>query len=254
MTAIQMALLAASGGRPPEALTNTFTTSDGKWAVGDSVTFNKGQGDRAFPVRNGTIFRIALYGAGGGDFSGATGATGGNANGGILDANINLSSYQNTNLTIVTGGGGANSNGNIDGCDGFGSGGYNGGGYGQGSRGPGGGGRTDLRTQATDQTTELLVAGGGGGGFGTLGTSGRYYGDNGCGGMFGDYCGDNAGGGSGYLGGQASCSDDGSNGGSGTNYYNPSLTTSVITDTRISGQAGGNSGAGYFTIVVVGVA
>jgi hypothetical protein len=231
-----------------ESLTDTFTTSDDTWIVGDTVTFSKSTGQKTFPIRNGKVFRIALYGGAGG------GIGTNNSNGGTLDVAIDLTSYQNSNLYIYSGGQGSNSSSSIDGsCGCLYSGGFNGGGQGCGTRGPGGGGRTDLRT-STSSTSELLVAAGGGGGYGTLGSTGtRVNGSQGCSGLFGSYCGDNGGGGGGYYGGSASCADDGSNGGSGTNYYNSSLVSTVYTNTRISGTSGGNSGNGYFTITVVSV-
>lgn len=241
---------------PPVTLTDTFTISSRNfYAPGDTFTFSKGTNVVTFPVRNGAIFKISMYGAGGGNFSG-DGGSGGNPTGGILIVSINLSSYQNTNLYFYRGGGGQNSTSGIDGADyPIYSGGTNGGGGGAGTRGPGGGGRTDLRVTSNDPYTELLVAGGGGGGFNNLGTNGsRIFGSTGCSGMFGSYAGDNAGGGGGYYGGSASCSDDGSAGGAGSNYYDPAKTVTVFENTRISGQTGGNSGNGYFKVEVISTA
>lgn len=254
MTGILCALAGAGGSAPPVALTDTFTIpTRSTYVPGDKFTFSQSAGGPiAFPVRNGATFKISMYGAGGGNFSGA--GSGGNANGGILIVNINLSYYQNTNLFFYKGGGGDNSISSIDQCYGGFAGGFNGGGSGAGSRGPGGGGRTDLRITAGSPFSELLVAGGGGGGYGALSTGGsRFQGASGCGDMFGDYCGDNAGGGGGYQGGSASCGDDDSNGGPGSNFFNASRTTLVIQNTTITGQTGGNSGDGYFIVEVLTV-
>ena len=245
---------------PPRTFTNTF--GETTYVVGDIITFSKASGITPFPVRNGVNFKISLYGAAGGNFAGDSG-TGGNSNGGILVATINLSTYQNTNLCFVRGGGGYNATSSGDGSmyPDY-PGGYNGGGSGAGSHGPGGGGRTDLRIGAATSysqyySTELLVAGGGGGGYGTYGTNGRYYGDDGCSGdTNGDGTGyplDNGGGGSGYYGGQASCGDDTNDAGSGSNYYDAGMTVTVHTNTRITGTTGGNTGHGYFIVEVMSV-
>lgn len=245
---------------PPRALTDTF--GETTYVVGDVITFSKVVGITTFPVRNGVNFKISLYGAAGGNFAGDSG-DGGNSNGGILVATINLSTYQNTNLCFVRGGGGSNATSTGDGdMSNVYGGGYNGGGWGAGTHGPGGGGRTDLRTGAATSdsqyyNTELLVAGGGGGGYGTYGTNSRYYGDYGCAGdTNGDGTGyplDNGGGGGGYYGGQASCSDDGNDAGSGSNYYDAVKTVTVHTNTRITGTTGGNTGHGYFIVEVMSV-
>lgn len=259
-------LASGQASRAAFDLSNTFTLPDGAttYVVGDKITFSKASGITTFPVRNGANFKISLYGAGGGNFASDYGY-GGNANGGIMIATINLSSYQNTNLTFVRGAGGGNATNNIDASQGVNFyGGYNGGGNGAGVGGPGGGGRTDLRTGAATSdsqyyNTELLVACGGGGGNGTMSSSGsRYWGNSGCSGdTNGDGTGyglDNGGGGGGYYGGQASCSDDGRDAGSGTNYYDAAKTVTVHTNTRITGTNGGNNGAGYFIVEVMSVA
>lgn len=251
MTGITTLFVAHSaGGRPPVSLSNTMTTPDGLWAVGDVVTYSKSTGQTTFPVRNGAHFKVSLYGAAGGNLSNQTG---GNSNGGIMIATLNLTAYANTTLYFYRGGGGGGAGG-IDGCYDVGTAGYNGGGWGAGSGGPGGGGRTDLRF-TTSAYDEILVAGGGGGGRGNQGTGGsRYQGSSGCGGMFGDYCGDNGGGGGGYYGGNASCSDDGQAGGPGSNYILASRQVSIDQNQTFNSTSGGNTGNGYFTIEVISVA
>ena len=251
MTGITTLFVAHSaGGRPPVSLSNTMTTPDDLWAVGDVVSYSKGTGQTIFPVRNGAHFKISLYGAAGGNLSNQNG---GNSNGGIMIATVNLTAYANTNLYFYRGGGGGGANG-IDGCTAPGFGGYNGGGSGWGSGGPGGGGRTDLRFTTSTQN-EILVAGGGGGGRANRGTSGsRYQGRTGCSGMFGDYCGDNGGGGGGYYGGNASCEDDGQAGGPGSNYILPSRQVTIHQNQIFNTTTGGNTGDGYFTLEVISVA
>lgn len=258
--------------RAPVTLTDTFTlpNSDTKYVVGDIINFTKpadtaqitaSNGIYTFPVRNGINFRIKLYGAAGGYFNNATSQYGSNSNGGIMDALINLQSYQNGNLYIVRGGGGQNATVNIDGSpDALYAGGFNGAGWGSGTGGPGGGGRTDLRTgnpsgtASTNNLTELLVAAGGGGGIGSYGQSGnRYWGNSGCSGVCGCCNCDNGGGGGGYYGGGASCGDDERNGGSGTNYYDAGKTVTVYTNSIFNSNSGGNAGHGYFSIEVVSV-
>jgi len=253
---------AGGGGRPPEALTNTFTTSDNLYVVGDTITFTKpaslsspGGGNHLFPIRNGVQFRIKLYGASGGYHNGSTSQYGSNSNGGIIDATIDLSSYANTSLYIYKGGAGQNAESGIDGSDWYvyTGGRYNGGGAGAGVGGASGGGRTDLRV-TTSYATELLVAGGGGGGVGNAGTSGsRYYGRDGGTGYSGDYEKDNAGGGGGYYGGNASDGDDDRRGGPGSNYYNSAKTITVHQNTTINGTGGGNQSGGWFEIEVIAV-
>jgi hypothetical protein len=262
-----------SSGRAPITLTNTFTLPGGvtEYVVGDKINFTRpsdtidvsynNQGLYEFPVRNGRIFLIRLFGAGGGKINNI-GYRGGNANGGWATGYIDLSNYRNTNLFIVRGGGGQGSSANIDGSPEIVYyGGYNGGGHGGGTRGPGGGGRTDLRTStpgtsngSMNYTTELMVAGGGGGGYGTLSYTGtRFYGKAGGIGYVGSYAKDNAGGGGGYYGGDASDSDDGSNGGSGTNWFG-NLVTQVLVDARFTDfTSGGNAGHGYFEIEVMSI-
>lgn len=251
MTGITTLFVAHSaGGRPPVTLSNTMTTPDDLWAVGDVVTYSKAQGSTLFPVRNGAHFKISLYGAAGGNLSNQAG---GNSNGGIMIATVNLASFATSLLYIYRGGGGGGAGG-IDGCYDVGTAGYNGGGWGAGSGGPGGGGRTDLRI-GSNAYDEILVAGGGGGGYGNRGTSGtRFNGQSGCGGMFGEYCGDNGGGGGGYFGGNASCEDDGRAGGPGSNYNNPSYTVTVHQNSSFNTTSGGNTGNGYFTIEVISLA
>ena len=262
---------AGGGERPPEVLTDTFTTSDNLYVVGDTITFtkpadtgtiNSSNGIYAFPIRNGTQFKITLYGAAGGAMNNATNRYGGNSNGGIISATMDLSAYVNTNLYIVRGGGGQNSQTGIDGSSGrpYSGGRFNGGGQGAGTRGPSGGGRTDLRTSnpgtnpASGYSSELLVAGGGGGEYGDQGTSGgRYYGQNGGSGYEGDYAKDNGGGGGGYYGGNASNGDDNSRGGPGSNFYNASKTITLHTNTTRNTSSGGNNGHGYFGIEVIAV-
>jgi hypothetical protein len=248
--------------RPPEALSNTFNTSDSLYVIGDTITFDKpaslsspGGGNHLFPIRNGVQFRIKLYGASGGYHNGATSQYGSNSNGGIIDATIDLSSYANTSLYIYKGGAGQNAESGIDGYDYYvyTGGRYNGGGRGAGVGGASGGGRTDLRV-TTSYATELLVAGGGGGGLGSFGTSSsRYSGRDGGYGYEGDYEKDNAGGGGGYYGGNASDGDDTRNGGPGSNYYDSGKTITVHQDTRINGRSGGNQSGGWFEIEVISV-
>ena len=251
-----------NGGRDAVALTNTMTTPDGKWVVGDTVAYSKLQtptysfspASVTFPVRNGEQFRIKLYGGSGGSI-GSAGAYGGNSNGSTMDATVNLLSFQDGNLYIYFGGAGQNSSTSIDGSTGrpYGRAGQNGGGAGGGSRGPSGGGRTDLR-RTTSNLTEILVASGGGGGYGNYSTiSTRVQGQAGRSGYVGSYPADNGGGGGGYYGGSASQQDDGSNGGSGTNYSDSTYTTTVHQNTRISGTSGGNQGTGYFEIEVISI-
>lgn len=267
--------LMLSAGRDPQALVDTFTLEGGatEYVVGDTITFTQPANTTAvydvnsiytFPVLNGAEFKISMYGGGGGYYT--TNIWGQSPNGGIMIATMDLSAYQGSNLYIVRGGGGEGSTNSID--DSTGSpydGGYNGGGDGGGSKGPGGGGRTDLRIdnpgvdqEGASKTTELLVAGGGGGAAGTLtGTYVRYFGRNGGSGDTGDpdyYPLDNGGGGSGYLGGTASDSDDGLNGASGTNYNDVGKTVTVHTNSRITNRAGGNAGHGYFVIEVISIA
>jgi hypothetical protein len=247
--------------RTPEILSNTFDTSDSKYTVGDTITFDKpaslssaGGGNHLFPIRNGIQFRIKLYGASGGYHNGATSQYGSNSNGGIIDATIDLSSYANTSLYIYKGGAGQNAAG-IDGSDWYvyTGGRYNGGGRGAGTGGASGGGRTDLRV-TTSYATELLVAGGGGGGYGSGGTSGqRYSGKDGVTGYSGDYEKDNGGGGGGYYGGRGSDGDDTRNGGPGSNYYDSGKTITVHQNTTISGRSGGNQSGGWFEIEVISV-
>ena len=248
--------------RSPEALSNTFATSDLKYVPGDTIVFDKpaslssaGGGNHSFPIRNGAQFRIKLYGASGGYHNGSTDQYGSNSNGGIIDATIDLSSYANTSLYIYKGGAGQNAEGGVDGWDYFGytGGRYNGGGRGTGSSGSSGGGRTDLRV-TTSYATELLVAGGGGGGFGNAGTSGsRYSGRDGGYGYSGDYPKDNSGGGGGYYGGNASDGDDDRRGGPGSNYYDSAKTITVHQNTTINGRSGGNQSGGWFEIEVISV-
>ena len=242
------------GKRLAVSVSNTFDVPNSLYVPGDVITFSAGTGTTTFPVRNGKVFRISMWGAGGGS-TGNPGGVGGNANGGIIVADINLSAYANSNLFFVRGGGGINSTTGIDGsCSSVYAGGSNGGGNGAGTRGAGGGGRTDLRTVSGTTTSELLVAGGGGGNSGTLGTTGtRFQGSAGCTGLFGSWCGDNGGGGGGYFGGASSCSDDGSNAGAGSNFITTAVSTTTITNTRISGTSGGNSGNGRFTVQVISI-
>jgi len=256
--------------REPVSLINTFSIPNSTiYVAGDTITFTKpantvyvnvSTGIYTFPVRNGVNFRVQLYGGGGGYFNDLTNQYGANPNGGVMDAVINLSTYQNTNLYIVRGGGGQNSASGNDQSEGipYSNFGFNGGGYGGGNRGGCGGGRTDLRTgnpsgvATTNSLTELLVAGGGGGGFGTLGITGnRYQGINGCYGSTGSYPYDTAGGGGGYYGGNSDCGDDSSNGGSGSNYYDATKTITVNTNGYYTARTGGNDGNGYFIITVL---
>ena len=253
--------------RAPVTLNDTFTLPVGSTYVpGDKIIISKPANTGTlgsssiftFPVSNGKTFRIKLYGGAGGHHDGDSSLWGFNFNGGILDVDIDLSAYADTDLYIVRGGGGQNADG-IDGSTSYEHpGGYNGGGYGSGTGGAGGGGRTDLRTgdpgtsASTNSQTELLVAGGGGGGLGTWANqAGRYAGAYGGSGMAGAYAKDNAGGGSGYYGGGASDSDDGRNGRSGTNYYDVGKTSVVNEDTFIVGTTGGNEGHGYFEIEIL---
>lgn len=258
---------AGGGSRTvPEALTQSMTTSDDRWAVGDTVIYpnsasyaNNNTPDilsADFPVRNGVQFRIKMYGASGGAMNNA-GQFGGNGNGATLDVTVDLSSYQEQTLYFFMGGPGQNSTSSIDGSSGrpYGTAGVNGGGAGAGTRGPSGGGRTDLRVTSSDVYSELLVAGGGGGGNGTLGATGtRYQGAAGGSGYAGSYAKDNGGGGGGYYGGNASNADDGSDGGSGTNYVSSSIQVTVHQNTEVNGSGGGNLGDGWFEFEVISVA
>lgn len=273
MLGIRAMRMVFGGARSPEALVDTFVTSDDKWVVGDTVTFNKTSNDfdltianaiHTFPIRNGIQFKISLYGGGGGYHNGSTSIWGSNANGNTLITTIDLSAYADTNLYIVRGAGGQNASTSIDGSEGTPyDGGFNGGGDGAGSAGAGGGGRTDLRIidpagnqelQASRQS-ELLVAAGGGGGTNGYSTSNysRYYGDDGNSGDCGGYPCDNAGSGAGYYGGISRDSDDGRQGSSGFNYYDAVKTITVHTNTRTTTISGGNQYHGYFVIEVISV-
>ena len=253
----------ASASRDPVSLTNTMDTPDGLWVPGDTVTYTKvsppadtfSPASVTFPVRNGGEFRIKLYGGSGGATSNP-GNFGGNSNGNIVDAQLNLTSYQDSNLYFYLGGSGQNSTGGIDGSTGrpYGRAGQNGGGRGAGTRGPSGGGRTDLRVNSGDVFSELLVAGGGGGGGGSRGTSGtRYQGQDGRAGFTGSFPYDNGGGGGGYFGGNGSQEDDGSNGGRGSNYTTDGSVVTVFQNTETNGTSGGNQGNGYFELTVISV-
>jgi Notch 1 len=231
---------------------NTFELFDSElYAPGMIFTFGQGTGSVEFPVRNGRLFRIKLYGASGGSRGGAPGV-GGNANGGMIDVIIDLTEFMGQSLYFVRGGAGQNSSGLIDNsCGRPYGGGSNGGGSGSGTAGAGGGGRTDLRRTSWDPYSELLVAGGGGGNRSTMGTTNtRVNGDAGQSGSTGSYCRDNGGGGGGYYGGQASTGDDGLNSGSGSNYIVQNITEE-IEDIRIEGEEGGHQGNGYFTVEIL---
>jgi len=256
----------AAGRSTPEALVGTFATSDDTWAVGDTVNYTTSNYSPSysyysfspsyvlFPVRNGVEFRIKLYGGSGGSVGGNPNF-GGNANGGIVDATVDLSAYADTDLYIYLGGAGQNSSSSIDGSSGrpYGAAGQNGGGQGAGTRGPSGGGRTDLRT-STSTTSELMVAAGGGGGWGSYGTSSqRVNGYAGLSGYTGSYARDNGGGGGGYYGGNASSADDGSNGGTGSNYIASGILVTSHQNSTYGGTSGGNQGNGYFSIEVISV-
>lgn len=237
-------------------LTDTMSTPDDTWVTGDTVSYTPfnntpSQQSVTFPVRNGRQFRIRLYGGAGGQI-GNPGNYGGRNNGGIYEADVNLSQFQNQNIYLRLGGAGQNSANFIDGSTGrpYGNAGQNGGGRGAGTRGPSGGGRSDLRS-STNAFSEILVASGGGGGYGNLGVSNnRVDGLDGRNGFTGSFPYDNGGGGGGYRGGNASNADDGSNGGSGSNYSNGTYTDSVRQNSRYT-SGGGNSGPGYFEMTVL---